>query len=137
VWCLAGFCGSGLCVARESQHTFEMACQSRRERFGRGAPGTTPADSRQDSNVAPHRRGLQTTGRPASSPARAGPRDRPELLYNGEPIENAGDFCVPPRCAYTVQVPRLFSDSLRDNVLMGMDRSDGQITDALQAAVME
>ena len=41
-------------------------------------------------------------------------------------IERPGDFFVPPICAYTAQVPRLFSDSLRDNILMGLDRTDGR-----------
>ncbi|MDD9937282.1 MAG: ABC transporter ATP-binding protein [Myxococcales bacterium] len=65
------------------------------------------------------------------------PRDRGDILYNGERVEQPSEFCVPPRCAYTSQVPRLFSDSLRDNVLMGMDRTDANIADAMHAAVME
>ncbi|MCJ7703310.1 MAG: ABC transporter ATP-binding protein/permease, partial [Anaerolineales bacterium] len=38
---------------------------------------------------------------------------------------------------YTAQVPRLFSDSLRDNILMGLDASDQAVFDAIYAAVME
>ena len=40
-------------------------------------------------------------------------------------------------CAYTAQVPRLFSDTLRDNILMGLDKSDDDIYRAVRSAVME
>ena len=64
------------------------------------------------------------------------PKDDGEILWNGKPILNAGDFFVPPRCAYTAQVPRLFSDSLRDNILMGLDKKDEDVFSAARAAVM-
>ncbi len=44
---------------------------------------------------------------------------------------------MPPHCAYTAQVPRLFSDTLRDNILMGMPREDDDVMHALQLAVLE
>jgi len=47
------------------------------------------------------------------------PRESGTILWNGEAIDPATSL-VPPRCAYTPQVPRLFSESLRDNVLMGL-----------------
>ncbi len=65
------------------------------------------------------------------------PKDRGEIRWNGEEIADAGSFFVPPRCAYTAQVPRLFSESLRDNILMGLERSDEEIADAMFRAVME
>jgi len=43
---------------------------------------------------------------------------------------------VQPRSAYVPQVPRLFSDSLRDNVLMGLPTSGEQLEAALRAAVL-
>ena len=49
----------------------------------------------------------------------------------------ADTFFVPPHSAYTAQVPRLFSDSLRDNILMGMAKDDADIEHALRAAVLE
>lgn len=64
------------------------------------------------------------------------PKDDGEILWNGKPILNAGDFFVPPRCAYTAQVPRLFSNSLRDNILMGLDKKDEDVFSAARAAVM-
>src|SRR5919204_4514772 len=48
------------------------------------------------------------------------PRDAGEILWNGLPIDNPKDFFVAPHSAYTPQVPRLFSESLQDNVLLGL-----------------
>jgi ATP-binding cassette subfamily B protein len=52
-------------------------------------------------------------------------------------VEKPGEFFTPPTCAYTAQVPRLFSDSLRDNVLMGLDKNDDDIFRAVRSAVMD
>jgi ATP-binding cassette subfamily B protein len=65
------------------------------------------------------------------------PKDSGAVLWNGELVQNAGDFFVPPRSAYTAQVPRLFSLSLRENILLGLDKTDAQIEEALRLAVME
>jgi ATP-binding cassette subfamily B protein len=59
------------------------------------------------------------------------------ILWNGETVEDPKSFLVPPRSAYTPQIPRLFSDSLRDNILMGLPLSDGQIGEAIHSGVME
>jgi ATP-binding cassette subfamily B protein len=52
-------------------------------------------------------------------------------------VETPASFFIFPRAAYTAQVPRLFSDSLRDNILMGLDKDDGEIMEAIRSAVME
>jgi ATP-binding cassette subfamily B protein len=65
------------------------------------------------------------------------PRDGGEFLWNGQPIVNAGDFFVPPRSAYTPQVPRLFSDTVRRNILMGLAADDHAVMAAIFASVME
>jgi len=65
------------------------------------------------------------------------PADGGALLWNGEPVENAGAFMVPPRVAYTPQVPRLFSESLRDNILLGLPPEKVDLEAAIRAAVME
>ncbi len=57
------------------------------------------------------------------------PKESGQVFWNSEPVEKAGEFFIPPRCAYTAQVPRLFSNSLRNNILLGMDRSDAEIAD--------
>jgi ATP-binding cassette subfamily B protein len=65
------------------------------------------------------------------------PKDKGEVRWNGNPVKELDTFFVPPRCAYTAQVPRLFSDSLRDNVLMGLDRDDDGVMEAIRLAVLE
>ncbi len=65
------------------------------------------------------------------------PCDGGEIYWNDRRIEDAGAFFVPPHSAYTAQVPRLFSDTLRDNILMGMDKDDAAIAAALHQAVLE
>ena len=65
------------------------------------------------------------------------PRDTGNIYWNGKPIEDAASYLVPPRCAYTPQVPRLFSDALRDNVLMGLPEDSVNLPAAIWAAVME
>ncbi len=65
------------------------------------------------------------------------PQQAGTILWNGTPVTNAGDFFVPPRCAYTAQVPRLFSTTLRDNLLLGLPESAADLEAAIYAAVLE
>jgi ATP-binding cassette subfamily B protein len=65
------------------------------------------------------------------------PKDAGEVRWNGEAVEAPGAFFVPPRSAYTAQVPRLFSNSLRNNILMGLAKGDGDVMRAIRLAVME
>ena len=65
------------------------------------------------------------------------PPDAGEICWNGIPVEEPGAFLVPPRCAYTPQVPRLFSAALRDNVLLGLEPSGQALEHAAHAAVLE
>ncbi|MCY0901771.1 MAG: ABC transporter ATP-binding protein, partial [Firmicutes bacterium] len=41
------------------------------------------------------------------------PKDSGEVFWNGHPVRNLDRFFVPPRTAYTPQVPTLFSDTMR------------------------
>jgi ATP-binding cassette subfamily B protein len=43
----------------------------------------------------------------------------------------------PPRCAYTPQVPRLFSETLRENLLLGLPETDGNLASALATAALD
>lgn len=65
------------------------------------------------------------------------PMESGRILWNGESITNPGEFFIPPRCAYTAQVPRLFSNTLRNNILLGLQRSDDEIYKAARLAVMD
>jgi len=65
------------------------------------------------------------------------PKESGEILWNGQFVENPGRFFVPPRCAYTAQVPRLFSNTLRNNILLGLERTDAEVMHATRLAVMD
>ena len=65
-------------------------------------------------------------------PAQAG-----EIRWNGRRVEDPASFFVPPRSAYTSQVPLLFSESLRDNVLLGLPEDEVDLDRAVRLAVME
>ncbi len=65
------------------------------------------------------------------------PIESGEIRWNGEKVQRPDQFFIPPRCAYTAQVPRLFSTTLRDNILLGLQRSDEEIHRATRLAVMD
>jgi ATP-binding cassette subfamily B protein len=65
------------------------------------------------------------------------PRDKGTVYWNGNAIDNLADFMIPPRVAYTAQVPRLFSNTLRENLLLGIPEGQVDLTIALRTAVME
>ncbi len=65
------------------------------------------------------------------------PLESGEIRWNENILTSPGDFFIPPRCAYTAQVPRLFSNTLRNNILLGLDRSDDEIYKATKLAVMD
>jgi ABC-type multidrug transport system fused ATPase/permease subunit len=61
------------------------------------------------------------------------PRQSGQLRWNGELIEDPASVLVPPRCGYTPQVPHLFTDSLRNNLLLG--RGPAEATPDLERAL--
>ncbi len=65
------------------------------------------------------------------------PLEAGEVRWNGKLITSPGDFFIPPRCSYTGQVPRLFSNTLRNNILLGLDRTDDDIYRSTKLAVMD
>lgn len=64
------------------------------------------------------------------------PKSRGTVRWNGVEVTDPASFFVPPRSAYTSQVPRLFSDSLRENVALGRDLTDADVNAALELAVL-
>ena len=59
------------------------------------------------------------------------------LRWNQQPIADPGSVFVPPRSAYTPQAPRLVSESLRDNILLGVPEDVVDLDTAIHAAVLE
>jgi ATP-binding cassette, subfamily B, bacterial len=60
-----------------------------------------------------------------------------EVRWNGTPVVDPAAFFIPPHSAYTPQVPRLFSEPLRDNILMGLAEEAVDLPGAIRAAVLE
>ncbi|MBH5318899.1 ABC transporter ATP-binding protein [Paenibacillus sp. GSMTC-2017] len=65
------------------------------------------------------------------------PKDSGVVQWNGQDVDDHGSFFIPPRSAYTAQVPRLYSDSLRDNILLGQPENEDQMRRAIHTSVME
>lgn len=65
------------------------------------------------------------------------PRDGGTIRWNGTLIDDPAAWLVPPRCAYTAQVPRLFSDTLYDNIAMGQPAAQVDVAAAIELAVLE
>jgi ATP-binding cassette subfamily B protein len=60
-----------------------------------------------------------------------------EILWNGKAVATPRTFFIPPRTAYTPQIPRLFSETLRENILMGLPEDAHRIEHAIHMGVME
>ena len=65
------------------------------------------------------------------------PAQRGRVSWNGSQIGGADRVLVPPRCAYLSQVPRLFSEQLRANILMGLPEQRVDLPGAIWSAVLE
>jgi ABC-type multidrug transport system fused ATPase/permease subunit len=60
-----------------------------------------------------------------------------EVRWNETSVEDRASFFVPPRSAYTAQVPRLFSESLADNIALGQHAARERLREAVQLAVLD
>ncbi|MGE5561174.1 MAG: ABC transporter ATP-binding protein [Chloroflexota bacterium] len=59
------------------------------------------------------------------------------ILWNGQPVTDPCAFFRPPHSAYCPQSPRLFSGSLRDNILLGLAGDPVALADALSDAALD
>lgn len=65
------------------------------------------------------------------------PKDEGEIRWNDELVSDPANFFVPPRSAYTPQVPHLFSDTLRENILIGLPADHAALESAIKTAILE
>ena len=65
------------------------------------------------------------------------PLDAGEIRWNSRRVADPAAFLIPPRCAYTPQAPVLFSETLENNILMGLPGSEDDVHAAIRSAVME
>ena len=59
------------------------------------------------------------------------------VRWNGSEVGQGERVLAPPRCAYLSQVPSLFSERLRANILMGLPEERVNLPDAVRSAVLE
>jgi ATP-binding cassette, subfamily B, bacterial len=65
------------------------------------------------------------------------PADGGEVRWNGRLVERPDAFMVPPRCAYTPQAPRLFSQTVLENILLGLPAGSTNVDRAVHAAALD
>ncbi|MCU0526232.1 MAG: ABC transporter ATP-binding protein/permease [Elainella sp. Prado103] len=65
-------------------------------------------------------------------PARSG-----SITWNHQRVIYPDRFFVPPRSAYTPQTPQLFSHTLRENLLLGLEIDESTLRRAIQLGVIE
>jgi ATP-binding cassette subfamily B protein len=65
------------------------------------------------------------------------PRQAGETRWNGQTVDEPATFFVPPRVAFTPQVPRLFSETLRENIALGVAVDDAALHRAVHDAALE
>jgi ATP-binding cassette subfamily B protein len=58
------------------------------------------------------------------------------LAWNGVVVDDPAGFFVPPRSAYVPQAPRLFSETLRDNLKLAI-HDPSELTTAVRTAVLD
>jgi ATP-binding cassette, subfamily B, bacterial len=65
------------------------------------------------------------------------PIESGEILWNDQPVADPASFFRPPRAAYLDQSPRLFTGTLRENILLGLQDDEGLLERAIWAGVLE
>jgi len=63
--------------------------------------------------------------------------DDGEVLWNGTVVDDRAAFFVPPQCAYVAQVPRMFAESLIDNLRLGHDLDDESVAAGIALAAFD
>ena len=59
------------------------------------------------------------------------------VVWDGAEVDDLAHFMTPPRVAYVPQVPRLFSETLGDNLALGLEYGDERVSGALYSAALE
>lgn len=64
-------------------------------------------------------------------------KDSGSIYWNEKPMDNIAEFFVPPHSAYCPQVPNLYSDTLKNNILLEIPEDEADVKEAIAAAVLE
>ena len=65
------------------------------------------------------------------------PKQKGDIYWNGTLVDDPKSHFIPPRSAYTPQTPKLFSEKLSDNILMGIPWNWDSLNRAIRLGVME
>ncbi|MEG2290504.1 MAG: ABC transporter ATP-binding protein [Clostridium sp.] len=65
------------------------------------------------------------------------PKDSGQIFWNNTDIQHQKKFFVPPNVAYTQQITKMFSNTIRENLLLGRPASEMEIIKVLYNAVFE
>jgi ATP-binding cassette subfamily B protein len=65
------------------------------------------------------------------------PADSGTISWNGALVSDPANFLIPPHAAYIPQTPRLFSATVRENILLGTAEDRIDLPAALRAAVLD
>ncbi len=65
------------------------------------------------------------------------PRQAGEICWKGQTVTDPTTFLVPPRAAYIPQAPHLFSETLKQNILLGLPDDPEAVAAAVRGAVLE
>ncbi len=65
------------------------------------------------------------------------PLQKGAVKWNGAPVARPDLYMTPPRVSYTPQIPKLFSDTLSNNITLGKEYPTQAVADALDTAVFE
>lgn len=65
------------------------------------------------------------------------PKQSGQVTWNGHTIADPATFFTPPHCAYTSQVPRIFTGTLRENILLGLSEGQVDLARAIYLATLE
>ncbi|WP_017416305.1 ABC transporter ATP-binding protein [Clostridium tunisiense] len=65
------------------------------------------------------------------------PKESGEVYWNNSKVEAPAEFFIPPISAYTSQVPNLFSDTVKENILLGIKENLVELNKAINSAVLE
>lgn len=63
--------------------------------------------------------------------------DRGEVRWNDSVVDDRAAFFVPPNCAYVAQVPRMFAESLLDNLRLGHELDEEAVRAGIATAAFD
>jgi ATP-binding cassette subfamily B protein len=65
------------------------------------------------------------------------PRQSGSVFWNGEEVQDLAAFFIPPHSAYVPQQPRLFSGTLRENLLLGLPEDAVNLPESIYRAAFD